>query len=75
MSFDFDKTYRAIQRESATEKKVRSMDADEIVDWIRGLEDRLDRVDDAISELENYPENGGAVYWAKKLRSAAEERS
>lgn len=42
--------YKQIERERLTEKKVRDLDACEIVEWIHKLEDQIERLEKTIEE-------------------------
>ena len=42
---------RKIQRERETERQVRDMDAGEIVDWVHGLEDKVEELAAEVERL------------------------
>lgn len=57
--------YDKVVRESKTEKKVREMDAHEIVEWIHTLEDKIENLED-----ENYSLNLDVEFLKGDLKNA-----
>ena len=46
MGINYGKLMAKVKRESATEMKVRAMDAHEIVEWIHRLEDEIEKLEE-----------------------------